>query len=264
MNIIKRELRANRKALIIWSICMALLVLSGMSKYSAYTSGGATSDVFNNMPYSIKAIFGFGSFDVTTMSGFYAFLFTYIQLTVGIHAILLGSGIIAKEERDKTTEFLIAKPVSRTIIITSKLMAALINIVIINIVSFVSSVLMVDSLNKGESIVKELIILHISMLMMQLIFLSLGFFISALIRKSKSSGSMATGIILGAYVVSKITDLTDKVNFINVLTPFKYFNLVDIINKNSLNVVVIILTIILISILILSTYYFYNQRDMGV
>ncbi|HEX2927464.1 MAG TPA: ABC transporter, partial [Ruminiclostridium sp.] len=50
MNIFIRELKANRKALIIWSVCMFLFVLSGMAKYTAYSSGGATGDVFEKMP----------------------------------------------------------------------------------------------------------------------------------------------------------------------------------------------------------------------
>lgn len=135
MNIFFRELKANRKALIIWSICMFLLVLSGMSKYTVYSSSGS-GDVFNKMPYSMKALFGIGTFDVAKMSGFFAFLFPYLELTAAIHAVLLGSSIIAKEERDKTTEFLMAKPVSLNTIVTSKLLAAFVNIVIFNIVTF--------------------------------------------------------------------------------------------------------------------------------
>lgn len=264
MNIFIRELKANRKALIIWSICMFLLVLSGMGKYSAYTSGGASGDIFNNMPYSIKAIFGFGSFDITKMSGFYAFLFTYIQLTVGIHAVLLGNSMIAKEERDKTTEFLIAKPVSRTAIITAKLLVALINIVIINLVSFISSIVMIAYYNTGESVIKGVIMMHVTMFMIQLIFLSVGALLAAFMRRSKASGSIATGIILGAYIISKITDLTDKVNVLNILSPFKYFSLADIINENKLSIIVIALTILLTAIFTVSTYFFYNRRDLSI
>ena len=73
MNIFLRELKANRKALIIWSVCMVLFVLSGMSKYTAYSAGGASADLFAKMPFSLKALLGIGSFDVSTMPGFFAF-----------------------------------------------------------------------------------------------------------------------------------------------------------------------------------------------
>lgn len=194
-----------------------------LGKYTAYSSG-ATGAIFSEMPYSLKALLGIGSFDVTTMSGFYAFLFPYIEITAAIHAVLLGSGIIAKEERDKTTEFLMVKPVSRASIITSKFLAALVNVVIVNVVTLISSILMVAAYNKGKDISGVVAAFLLSMFIVQLIFLSLGAVLSAILKNAKTSGSLAAGILFGCYVISKITDLTDRVNFLNVLSLFKYFN----------------------------------------
>lgn len=263
MNIFIRELRANRKALIIWSVCMALFVLSGMSKYTAY-SNGAGNEIFTKIPDTMKALLGFGSFDVTTMPGFFAFLFPYLELTTAIHAVLLGSGIIAKEERDKTTEFLITKPVSRSTIITSKLMTALVNIVIVNIVTLISSIAMVSAYNKGEDITGEIAMFLLSMFIVQLIFLSLGAALSAFMRNSKASGSLAIGILLGSYVISKVTDLTDQVNVLNVLSPLKYFNYEKIVNGNGLNIGIVLLSLLLIVIFSAATYFFYQRRDLNI
>ena len=264
MNLFLRELKANRKALIIWSVCIFLLVLSGMGKYTAYSSGGQSAAVFNDLPYSMKALLGMGSFDVTTMSGYYAMLFLYIEITVAIHAALLGSGIISKEERDKTAEFLMVKPVSRIAIITFKLLAALVNIIILNIVTLVSSISMVAAYNKGTDISGEIVSFLLSMFIVQLIFLSLGAALAAFMRNPKSSGSLATGILLIAFVISKITDLTDRVNVLNVLSPFKYFSYIDIVNGNGLSIVIVILSLVLVAAFSISIYLFYPKRDLHV
>jgi len=263
MNIFFRELKANRKSLIIWSICMFLFVLSGMAKYTAYSSG-AGSEVFNKMPNSMKALLGIGSFDVTTMSGFFAFLFPYIELTVAIHAVLIGSSIIAKEERDKTTEFLMVKPISRTTVISSKFLAALVNIVIINLVTLFSSIVMVAAYNKEKDITGEIVMFLLSMFIIQLIFLSLGALLSAFMSNSKASGSLATGILFGAYIISKITDFTDCVNVLNVLSPFKYFNYQNIVSGNGLSLVIVISSILLVAVFSVLTYLFYQKRDLNV
>lgn len=71
MNMFWRELKAGRKALIIWSLCMFLLVASGMGKYTAYSAGGAGSEVFKQMPSTVKALLGIGTLEVTVMSGFF-------------------------------------------------------------------------------------------------------------------------------------------------------------------------------------------------
>lgn len=262
MNIFLRELKANRKALIIWSISMFLLVLSGMGKYTAYSSG-ATSDVFSRMPYSLRALLGI-SFDVTTMSGFFALLFPYLEITAAIHAVLLGSSIIAKEERDKTTEFLMVKPVSRAKIITSKFLAALINVVIINVVTLISSIYLAAAYNKGKDISSEVAAFLLSMFIVQLIFLSLGALLAAVLKNAKDSGSLAAGILFGCYVISKITDLTDRVNFLNVLSPFKYFSYQNIVNGKGLSLDIVILCILLVAVFTISTYFFYNKRDLSI
>lgn len=263
MNIFIRELKANRKALIIWCVCMFLLVLSGMAKYTAY-SGGVNNDVFEKMPYTMKALLGIGSFDVTVVSGFFAFLFPYLEITAAIHAVLLGSGIIAKEERDKTAEFLAVKPVSRTTIITSKFLAALVNITVFNLVTMFSSIIMVLVYNKGKDITGEVVVFLLSMFIIQLIFLALGALLSASMKNPAASGSLGAGILFAAYAISKVTDLTDRVNFLNIFSPFKYFGLKRIINGNGFNLVIVIASILLTAAFITASYFFYNKRDLKI
>lgn len=264
MNIFIRELKANRKALIIWSICMVLLVLSGMSKYTAYSGGGVSSDVFSKMPDTLKALLGMSSLDVTSMNGFYAFLFLYIELTAGIHAVLLGSNIIAKEERDKTTEFIIVKPVSRLTIITQKLLAALVNVAIFNIVTLLSSLMAVSAFNKGKSINSELILFDLSLFFVQLIFLTLGAMLAALLKKPKAAGSIGSSILLIGYAIYVITNITDRLDLLKVLSPFKYFSYTELATGKGLNVLIIFLTLILSAGFSIMTYYFYKGRDLNV
>ena len=264
MNIFLRELKANRKSIITWSICMFLLVVSGMSKYTAYSSGGGNNEVFNKMPHTMKAILGIGSFDVTTISGFFALMFLYIELTAAIHAVLLGSGIIAKEERDKTAEFLMVKPVSRTTIVTSKLLAALVNVLILNLVSLFSSIVMVKAYNNGGDISGEVTMFILSMFIVQLVFLSLGTLLSASMKNPKASGPLATGILLGGYVIYIVTDLTDHLNALKVLSPFKYFSYEDIVNGKGLSSSAVIMSILLAAVFSALTYVFYRKRDLKV
>lgn len=255
-------MRANRKSLIIWSACMILLVLSGMAKYTTYSSGPQSAAVFNDMPHSVKVMLGMGSFDVTTISGFFAMLFLYTELAVSIHAALLGSGIISKEERDKTSEFLMIKPVSRISVISSKLLAAFVNVLVVNIVTSVTSVYMVASYNKGASITREIVLFMISMFLVQIVFLSIGAAAAAVMKNPKRSGSVSIGILLIGFIVSKITDLTDNLNFLNIISPFKYFDYVSLADGKGLNPVIVILSLLLAAILTSAAYYFYPRRDL--
>jgi Putative exporter of polyketide antibiotics len=264
MNLFFRELKANRKALIIWSICMVLSVLSGMSKYTTYSSGGAASAALTKLPHTIRAVFGMGSFDVASMSGFYAFLFAYIELAVAVHAALLGSAIIAKEERDKTTEFLMVKPISRARVITAKLLAALVNLIILNLVTLLSSVFFVAAYNKGKDITGEIILFCITLLVVQLIFLSLGALLAAVLRHSKVSGTVAASTLFGAYIIAKVTDITTQLNALNILSPFKYFDAASIAGGGGISAVSLILTLLLVAVFVTFTYFFYRKRDLSI
>lgn len=264
MNIFFRELKANRKSLIIWCAAMIVSVLGGMAKYTTYSSGGASNQVINDLPQSVKALLGMGDLNVTTMSGFFALLFLYIAIAAAIHAAFLGSGILAKEECDKTTEFLIVKPVSRSTIITSKLLAALVNITILNIVTLVASIGMAAQYNKGKDITGEIVVFFLSMFIIQLIFLSLGALLSAFMRNSKGSGSIASGVVIGAYIISEITSVNGHLNVLNVLSPFKYFSYNRIIAGNGLTPGIVVLSIMLAAVFTAFTYFFYNKRDLNV
>lgn len=264
MNIFIRELKANRKALIIWSVCMILLVMSGMGKYTAYSSGGAGVDVFAKIPHTLKVLLGLGDFDVTKISGFYAFLFPYLQLTAAIHAVLLGNGIIAKEERDKTTEFLIAKPISRNRIISAKLLAALVNVAVINIITVLSALAIVPTFHTGEDITGEILILDLSMFIVQLIYLTLGTLLSAFWRKSKVSGTIAVNILVVGYIIPKITGLVDHLDVLNIVSPFDYFDMKMAVDGEGISVIVAILSVIMIGTFSAFTYYFYQRRDMNI
>lgn len=242
---------------------MFLLVASGMAKYTAYSSG-QNNDVFNSMPYSIKALLGFGSLDVTAMSGYFALLFLYMELAAAIHAALLGSGIIAKEERDKTTEFLMVKPVSRSRILTAKLLAAFANVLLLNLVTLVCSLALVCAYNKGKDISGEVTLFLVSMLLVQLIFLSLGAALSAGLRNPKLSGSAATGILLGSFAVSKITDLTDRLNALNLLSPFKYFSYAALAKGKGLDAAAAVFSCALAAAFTAAVYVFYRRRDLKI
>lgn len=266
MNIFLRELKANRKALIIWIICMIFLMASGMTKYSAYATGNgqSISELLGTMPSSLKALMGFSSFDVGTMAGYFGVLFVYTELTVAIHAALLGAGIIAKEERDKTAEFLMTMPVSRQAVITAKFLAALFNIVVVNLVTWLTALAVTPAYNNGVGIPGEISKFMISMFFIQLIFLAAGAFLAAVLRNPKGAGSLATGVLLIGYFLARVTDMYDSLSILNILSPFKYFDLPAIARGEGLNLLMIGACIVLTAALCYSTYYFYHKRDLDV
>jgi len=267
MNIFIREMKAHRKSLIIWSIGIIFMIAAGMGKYVGMSASGSEqtmNDLMESMPRAMKAIFGVGTLDLSKASGFYGVLFLYLVLMATIHAAMMGANIISKEERDKTSEFLLVKPVSRTNIITSKLLATLANIIIFNLVTLGSSIVFVNLYGKGEKMTEDIIILMVGLFLLQLIFMSIGTAIAAINKKPAKAIGLSTGILMITFLLSIAIDMNSKIEPLKYLTPFKYFEAKNLMYGGGLEPVFVILSVGIVTVLSVATYYFYQQRDMNV
>jgi len=263
MNIFLREMKANRKSLFWWSFGMVMMIYAGMAKYTAYaTSGQDITALMGQIPSTVRAALGFSDLDVMKASGFYGMLYLYILLMATIHAVLLGAGILAKEERDHTSEFLNTKPSSRSRTVTAKLLAAVLNVLVLNLVCFALSLTVVEQYAQGENLTPDILLLMGAMFILQLVFLFIGTAIAASGRSPKTAVSVGATIMLSAYVVSIVVDVNRNLDFLRYLTPFKYFTASSVMKSQSLEPVYLVLSAVIMAAAITATYVGYNKRDL--
>lgn len=266
MNIFLRELNANKKALIIWSICMILFVMMGMQKYEALI--GSTGDMteinklIGSMPKVIQTMWGISEVDLSKPIGYFSVLVPFIFMMGGIYASMLGANLIAKEERDKTVEFLITKPVSRFKIMTAKILAGKVNLIIFNLATMVTSYFVLSNLSK-EAVFIPVLLSAISLFFIELLFMIIGVGMASMSRNYKKSGSMTIFILLATYFISVIIDMTDKLDILKIFTPFKYFDAKKFLVSNSLDMRYILLTLAIMIVILVPSYITYRKRDLN-
>ncbi|WDV44907.1 ABC transporter permease subunit [Clostridiaceae bacterium M8S5] len=264
MNIVLKELRSNRKSLIIWCSCMILLIAVGMIKYQGFVEmGEEANELLNSMPDIFKRVFSLDKINLSEISGYYAIFNIYFSLIAGIHAVLLGSLILIKEERDKTADFLMVKPIKRSRIVTSKIIAAVINMVILNAVTLITSMLFVNKLNKGASITSYILKIIGTLLILQFVFFSIGMMISMFTKSAKRASGISTSILLATYILSIVIGMYDKINFIRYAIPFYYFDAKKILITGKIETVYIVISIAIILAGIALTYKKYQYRDIN-
>lgn len=265
MNIFLRELIAYRKGILFWSLGMIALVGSGMAKYAGYQSTGQSiNTILAQFPKSVQVIFGISGFDLTRASGFYGVLFLYIALMATIHAVLLGTDIISKEERDRTTEFLFVKPISRATILTSKLAGGFVNLVILNLATLFSSIYFVGIFNKSASVTPDILILISGLLILQLLFFMIGAAIAATSPKPKASSSTAASVLLLTFILSMFISINSKLDNLKYFTPFKYFDAHTLMEQGQLDPIYVLISIVVIVGLLFTAYRSYARRDLEV
>ena len=265
MNIYLRELQAYRRSLIFWCLGVIVLIGSGMGKYTGMeASGQSITKLMETMPTVVLAFFGMNGLDLNTAGGYYGVIFFLLLLMATIHAGMLGAGIISKEEQDKTSEFLFVKPISRVKIISFKILAALTNVIIINVVSLVISIVMADIVAKEEDLTTIICRMSMAMLIVQLIFLFLGTGLASISERPYKAAGKTSIIVLVTYVISVISDYSDKLDFLKFFTPFKYFEPKKIVNGGNFEPIFIIISFLMIGILIRVTYTFFQKRDLSI
>lgn len=244
---------------------MVLLVVSSMAKLGTISgSGQNAAEILKAFPKPVMVIFGINGFDLTTAIGYFGVTFLYIALMAAIHASIIGAEVIAEEERDKTVEFLAAKPVSRSGIVSQKLAAGIVNLLILNLATLAASVWSVDYYGKGVIENNLVLTMMIGLALMQLLFFALGAFMAAVTKNPKLPIVEATSVLLATYIIWVIIDLNSSFDILKYATPFKYFDAKMIIDSGHLDPVYTAISVVLTVIMIFVTYFAYNRRDLKV
>ncbi|WP_254871257.1 ABC transporter permease subunit [Bacillus sp. Marseille-Q1617] len=259
-----RELKAHRKSLIIWCIGMAALIGAGMSEYGAFTSSGQSmNELMESMPKAMQSFMGGGGLDLSTAVGYYGLLFLYIILMATIHAAMLGAVILSKEERDKTVEFLFVKPVTRGKVISVKMLAALTNALILTLVTWGVSIAIVGHYAEDSDVTGEIGSLMAGMVILQVLFIVIGTAVAALTKRPGKASVLATSILLITFILSFAIDLSEKIEGLKYLTPFKYFDAKNVL-ADGLNPLFVGISFGLILVLGAATFGAYRKRDLKV
>jgi len=261
MNIFLHELKAYRKSIIIWSCSMAALASFYIIMFSGIASDIETfKTLLKNMPEVVRKLLSIYVDSISTLEGFYSFVFVYIVLCGAIQAMNLGVSIISKEVREKTADFLLTKPVSREKILTSKLLAALASLVITNIIYFAITIPMTLTV-KSEFNMKIFLMISITLFFVQLMFMSLGVVVSVSAGKIKSVISISLSTVFGFFIVSMLGSVFgDKA--VRYISPFKYFDYEYIVRNAAYETPFIIVGIVFVIVSIAASYLIYVRKDI--
>ena len=141
MTLVRHELKQGRTAFIIWTAAIGFLLAVCVFLFPEMKGQMEdVSDVFSSMG-SFTAAFGMDRLNFGTLIGFYAIeCGNVLGLGGAFYASLCAVGILCKEEKERTAEFLLTHPVSRRRIITEKLAAVLIQITAMNLIVYAVSI----------------------------------------------------------------------------------------------------------------------------
>ena len=261
MTIFKQEIKSQSLAITIWSLSIGLLVAACVLMYPDMESQmSGVNDMFSSMG-NFTAAFGMDQLNFGTLIGFYA-VEGGNMLGIGgaFFAAIIGISALMKEEKERTAEFLLTHPVSRTRVITEKLASTFVIIIILNVIVFVCSIVSILMIDE-EVFWEELILFHVAYLLMQFEIAGICFGISAFIKKS----GMGIGIGIAGlmYLLNIVANISEDAKPLKYFTPFGYTEGADIINNKEISIEYLIPGMIIMVVCIIIGYIKYSKKDIS-
>ncbi|MDX8366991.1 ABC transporter permease subunit [Cytobacillus sp. IB215665] len=261
----KREFVKAQKALWIWIAVLGGLMIMMLSMYPSFAEQQETLDqLLNAYPEAMLQAFNMDQFSLHTVLGFYAiegYLFT--TLFGSIYAVLLASSILVKEESEKTAEFLLSKPLTRTEIVGQKLCAVLLSLIVFNIA--LSLITYIGFTIAGDEPIesKTFFLITIAPFLLHLTFAAIAFFISSVMKKSRNIISISLGIVLISYFLDIISGISNKFDAIKYFTPFEYVDSASIMIDNTIKPLYLIIMLLIITVSFLGAFTVYRKKDIA-
>lgn len=262
-NIFNHEFRTRLKSVLIWSFGLTVLIGFFFSLFPVFADqANLMNEFLARYPPQLRAAFGFDKMDISTVLGFYSFLFMFVQLCLAIQASNYGFGLVSIEESELTADFLLSKPVSRFQVMTSKLLAALAGLTLTNLWVWVCTLVSITLFSEGKPYsTQTLFLLLISIVIFQLFFLGVGLAISLLVKRVRSVTPYALGLGFGAYVLSAFSGVLGDVA-LEYLTPFKHLDPTAIVRNGAYNSPLVLLNVAVTLAALAASYWLYLRRDI--
>ena len=234
MNIFLYEMRRHKQSIFTWSISLTLLLFIFMAMFNSFASEAEVlNQTLAQMPKELLTAFGLDGVDMSTVLGFYSFVFLFCQICLAVQAAVYGFGLVSVEETDLTADFLLAKPVGRGHILTSKFLAAFTSLTLTNLVVWISSFSVIELFREGRPYeTTTLLLLLTSLVILQLFFLSFATLLSLLMKRVRSVNTASMALAFGMYALSAFGGMLGEDTF-DLLTPFKHFDPNTIISQQA-------------------------------
>lgn len=260
MTLVKHELKQGKMSLIVWASSIIFLMVICVLLFPEMKGEMDTvGDMFASMG-SFTQAFGMDRISFGSLLGFYAVeCGNILGLGGAFFAAFYAVTMLAKEEKDHTAEFLLTHPVSRVRVITEKLTAVMLQIVLLNLTVLASSLISIACI--GEEIPwKELLLLHLAYFILQVELAGICFGISAFLRRG--SIGIGLGIATMMYFLNLISNITEKAEFLKYFTPFAYAEGTDIVTDVTLDGGLVAIGLVCGVLGIAAAYWKYCKKDI--
>ncbi|GLR18720.1 ABC transporter permease subunit [Portibacter lacus] len=264
-NLYSKELKRGIKYLLIWATVLVILTITTMSMFPYIKDAGESmSSIMNMMPPAMLKAFGIDANMFTSIIGLYnTYYGFYLVLLMGIYSGTNGATIISKEQRVKTAEFLMTKPITRGQVYFTKMMVLFTLLALIFTIQVCFAYLGVKifgEVNVNWSVFRTM---HIHGLGLLVFFTALGVFISMLVKRKVNFMGVIVGVVFGSYFIDAISKAVSQVKWLGYISPNHYLDFNIFAPGFELRVVNLAVFLLMSLALIVASYFIFKKKDIN-
>lgn len=220
----------QRRTQIFW-FCLSLVLYSWMMVWFWQQMGSSYSQMLENYPKELLALFGGNEVSFATLGGFFQveYLGLMWMIIIAAAVVLFANKAFSGEIGAGTMELLLAQPISRARVALTRVVGFIGYAVALNIATFVPIQLIGPAYDVDLSAGTFWTVFALGLLFT----LGIGGFamlLSSMFRDSGKPGAIAAGTLLVFWIadmvgnVSKVADAFDPVNLVSYWQPGKIIN----------------------------------------
>lgn len=216
----KFQLRVHRKQIGGWAIAIFGIMFLYMILFPSVQDMAQIK--MDAMPEELMQFMGMDDFsDMSNYTTYFGMIYNIILIAISIFAVVLGAGILSKDEKEKTIEFLYSLEVSRLELYLSKVVTAYLGVIIV-IIGATASTLLCGLINGGETFtIMDVIQIIKCASITPFVFLGVGIMIAGITAKV-SGGSAGSIIVIISYVLGFLsTMVSDQFTWLKYASPFE-------------------------------------------
>jgi ABC-2 type transport system permease protein len=265
LNLLFKEIQRNVLSFLLWTVVISVLVSVTMSFFPTFLQNQSkVMGMMTVIPKEALQFKGISNFtDMLSPLGFYSVNnIIYMMVLGSIYAMVLSSNILLKEEYNKTAEYLMVQPITRSEIFISKLTVVIFYIFLLNLISALIGYVTIKLVHSGPFNSQSFFVLSAYTFLLNTLFGATGLFMSTLVKRPKPITTLGIGMVLFFYFIYTLSKITESAAQIGYLSPYKYVRL-DAVNSEYKLEPWHLLYFLGISIILLGiSYRIYRRKDI--
>jgi len=236
-NIFKHEFKMHFRSVINWSLAAAAVVLVYLSFYPAFSKDAEVLNrTMESFPPEFRAAFGMLNVDLSSVLGFFGFVYLFLQILLAIQAAGYGIGLVSIEE--------------------------LACLAITQGVVWASAFGFVNAFKGEKSYDPDLMArMLLGLIAFQLFFLMVGLLVSLIAKRVRNVTPYAMALGFGMYLLGAFGDMLGE-SKLELITPFKHFNPHEVIRHGGFDSGLVLISLIAIVVSVIGSYWLYLRRDI--